>query len=134
MIKNIQNSVHLLFTVFACCILISIAQNGYAQWSKQGKLKNNMTQNEVLEKWGEPVDKIEYETMRKQIWKYNTGEVTFIEGVVKDWQSFDENLKPIDKNEPKANIEDSKKSEKESDYAVEDILDELLRQTPSSKK
>ena len=90
----------------------------------------------VLEHWGAPKEKIEYESKREVVWLYTDKQVSFSEGKVKSWKTKDG--KSVDANSlASEKAEVAKKQiepEKESDYVVEEILDELLKQTPSKSK
>lgn len=96
------------------------------------QLVGGMKYYEVLQLWGAPVEKIEQEALRKDIWLYDNAKVIFDQGKVVLWQSGSLNSQQLQKDEDEAtqtvqidqaNVEPA---EEQHDEAVEAILKDIM--------
>ena len=95
-------------------------------------LTNGMSFGEVLQAWGAPKDKLEFESRRKDVWIYPDGrQVTFEDGKVqKSGLITAASVGGIEvaSEEPEKSARLKKPTQEE--VAVEDILEEIMREVP----
>lgn len=74
-------------TIAAFCASLGLsASTALGQGSDRlPPLKNGMTYNAVLQAWGAPNEKLEYEARRKDVWVYPAAHVTFMNGRLVKW-------------------------------------------------
>ncbi|MEZ4754394.1 MAG: hypothetical protein R3A13_08820 [Bdellovibrionota bacterium] len=101
--------------------------------TKLGEIHKGMNSSEVLVAYGSPQEKIDFESKRETVWIYPDKEIILSEGKVKAWRikeadgslSDDLSIREIETSP----IPESE----ENESVVEEILDELLKQTSPSK-
>lgn len=100
------------------------------------ELSEGMTRNEVLKLWGPPVEKLEYEAKREDLWVYKETEVRFREGKVK-WAKYREGspfAKQQEEDQMVADREWDRLPGDSNTIAVEDILSEIMDGVPDEKE
>ena len=121
--------------------LLLLAPQALFAFPKHTPLELGMTYQEVIQKWGPPLEKQEREASRKDVWSFSDGrEVVFYEGKVvslngsplaKSSDRQGESLGALDLDVPSLLAE--KKTEpqrKTSQYNVEEILSEVMNDAP----
>ena len=95
------------------------------------RVPQGATGREVMALMGEPVDRIERETKREQVWYYVSGSIVFMGGKARS-------IYMNGSNDDRFRIEEQRKMEIRKAAAqatplnpVEDILSEILREVPS---
>jgi hypothetical protein len=86
-----------------------------------------MNGGDVQRVWGDPAEKIAYETKREELWRYDTSEVRFREGKVVAWRYLEENLNA---NTLETGVADTRGAGGDKEVAVADILTEIMRELP----
>lgn len=76
----------LTFALFSCLPVLSICFSGVVLADADTPLSVGMSRAEVREAWGKPQERLEQETNRKEMWRYDTGVVTFINHQVSSWK------------------------------------------------
>lgn len=88
------------------------------------ELSEGMSQNEVLQTWGAPKEKIEQEAKRVDIWIYDDSKVSFLEGKLVGIESIEGARVAL-----KEDDSESDQIKPASDIAVSDILNEIMDST-----
>jgi hypothetical protein len=110
-------------------LLLAQAWTGSAMaWSQKPMLNKQMGYSDVLQLWGAPIEKIEKETKRQDVWRYADAKVIFNKGRVVAWSYNDDNSATSPLNTPE--IESAEPSLVD-DSQVEDILKDIMAGDPS---
>lgn len=70
----------LLCASFSLAALVQLSANFAQSEERLPELKTGMTYLEVIKLWGSPVEKIEYEIKRKDVWVYKRNKLVFVNG------------------------------------------------------
>lgn len=96
----------------------------------EGTLQKGMTYHQVLKRWGSPEARFEYETARKERWKYPDAEVVFLEGKVMSWKASDRSSRHWHHRVEHPNPQPPTTPPKEQQNDIEAILSEIMQGPP----
>lgn len=127
-------SMHMRFNILlirvTTILFLAQAWTGSAMaWSQKAMLNRQMGYSEVLQLWGAPIEKIEKETKRQDVWRYPDAKVIFNKGRVVAWSYIDDNSA----TSPVISSQEAESSEPSlvDDSQVEDILKDIMAGDPS---
>lgn len=118
-----------LFSCLIVILLLVICVNK-ANAEKLADLRRGMTKLEVIQLWGGPKEKIEYEIKRKDEWIYEGGRAIFVNGRLDAWfkgegERMILQVEPTPMAPPDA--AEVKVREQASQSVVDDILSEIMK-------
>ena len=93
------------------------------------QLAVGMTTGDVVSRWGEPTEKINYELRGQQRWLYSHGEVLFEAGKVLSWDSISLEqavLEPTVETPTMATSGRGPKDLSENDLSLQDLLADIV--------
>ena len=75
-------------------ICVFVATHNVVAAADRPALEPGIPMSEVLSRWGEPTERVEQESLRREVWVYPVGNVTFRQGAVIDFAGMKPNSHP----------------------------------------